>query len=179
MPEPPIPQPLRAVPWLPVSAKSRIGNLKQLRKAAHLTQIQVATKIGVEQSMYSKWERGQTMPDTRFIKGLTVALGCQFADLQIVDSTDSLDSATISAASVGLTKPDLGSVHGKTTVTNRRTGGGHAASASIIRERSLENALRFTLQKLDRSLHEWKGIRRLVNAALNAKPARKAARKTS
>ena len=39
------------------------GRLRAIRKAYHLTQADVASALGVDQSLWSKWERGQRAPD--------------------------------------------------------------------------------------------------------------------
>lgn len=36
--------------------------LKELRKQAHLTQVQIAEKLGIGQSSYADWERGKKKP---------------------------------------------------------------------------------------------------------------------
>ena len=33
--------------------------LKELRKQAHLTQVELASKLGIVQSSYADWERGK------------------------------------------------------------------------------------------------------------------------
>jgi len=39
------------------------GRLRAIRRAYGLTQADVATALGVDQSLWSKWERGQRAPD--------------------------------------------------------------------------------------------------------------------
>jgi len=36
--------------------------LKELRKKAHLTQVELASKLGIVQSSYADWERGKKKP---------------------------------------------------------------------------------------------------------------------
>lgn len=36
--------------------------LKELRKQAHLTQVELASKLGIVQSSYADWERGKKKP---------------------------------------------------------------------------------------------------------------------
>ena len=36
--------------------------LKELRKQAHLTQVELANKLGIVQSSYADWERGKKKP---------------------------------------------------------------------------------------------------------------------
>lgn len=39
--------------------------LKELRKQAHLTQVELASKLGIVQSSYADWERGKKKTHTR------------------------------------------------------------------------------------------------------------------
>lgn len=38
------------------------GRLKELRKEAHLTQVELAKRLGIGQSSYADWERGKKKP---------------------------------------------------------------------------------------------------------------------
>ena len=38
------------------------GRLKELRKEAHLTQVELAKRLGIGQSSYADWERGKKNP---------------------------------------------------------------------------------------------------------------------
>lgn len=50
-------------------------NLKNARKAARLTQAELASKIGITQSGYSDWERGETKIDSASLAKLSEILG--------------------------------------------------------------------------------------------------------
>ena len=47
-----------------------MSNLKRARKAKKLTQAEVAKMVGLTQSGYSDWERGETRIDSRSIEKL-------------------------------------------------------------------------------------------------------------
>ena len=49
-------------------------NLKNARKAARLTQAELASKIGITQSGYSDWERGETKIDSASLAKLSEIL---------------------------------------------------------------------------------------------------------
>ena len=51
------------------------------RKAAKLTQLQVAEKLGITDKAISKWERGLTMPDTSIMLELCDILGISVNEL--------------------------------------------------------------------------------------------------
>lgn len=55
--------------------------IRELRKAAGLTQAKFAEAMGVTQSTVSQWESGQVLPDTAKIPKLAKVLGCSVADL--------------------------------------------------------------------------------------------------
>ena len=45
-------------------------NLKNIRKEKHLTQKQVALKLGVVESCYANWEQGRTEPSIEMLRKL-------------------------------------------------------------------------------------------------------------
>lgn len=49
-------------------------NLRRLREAAGLTQIELSEKIGVKQGSYSAWERGEAMPSVANLLRLCAVL---------------------------------------------------------------------------------------------------------
>ncbi|MGI6151208.1 MAG: helix-turn-helix domain-containing protein [Christensenellales bacterium] len=51
------------------------GNISRMRKAANLTQMELADRMGVSFQAVSNWERGQTMPDISRLSELAHALG--------------------------------------------------------------------------------------------------------
>jgi len=50
------------------------GNISRMRKAANLTQMELADRLGVSFQAVSNWERGQTMPDISRLSELAAAL---------------------------------------------------------------------------------------------------------
>lgn len=59
------------------------------RRAAGLTQVEVAKRVGVAQSTYSKWETGESDMQAIHIRPLAMALGL---GIEAVVPTNSLDS---------------------------------------------------------------------------------------
>ena len=51
------------------------GNISRYRKAAGLTQEALAKRLGITFQAVSKWETGQTVPDTVLLPTLAGALG--------------------------------------------------------------------------------------------------------
>lgn len=56
-------------------------NLKSLRKAANLTQDQVARRLGITSQAISRWENNHTEPDMAACADLCLILGCTLDDL--------------------------------------------------------------------------------------------------
>ena len=58
------------------------GNtIKQLRESRHLTQLQLAERIGVSSKTVSKWETGKGLPDISLLQPLAWALGISVIEL--------------------------------------------------------------------------------------------------
>ena len=58
------------------------GNtIKQLREARHLTQTELAEKIGVSSKTISKWETAKGLPDISLLQPLAQALGISVIEL--------------------------------------------------------------------------------------------------
>ena len=55
--------------------------IRELRKAAKLTQTDVAKATGVTQPAVVAWEKQQAQPRSRKIPIIAKALGCEIADL--------------------------------------------------------------------------------------------------
>lgn len=55
--------------------------LKQLRKAANLSQKEAAKKIGVVQSTVSMWETGRTKPETQILPIIANVYNCSVSKL--------------------------------------------------------------------------------------------------
>lgn len=57
------------------------NNLLELRTENNLTQQQIADKLGIQRSTYTKWETGVSEPSLIFIKMLTEILSTDFNTL--------------------------------------------------------------------------------------------------
>ena len=55
--------------------------IKQLRESRHLTQAELAEKIGVSSKTVSKWETGKGLPDISLLQPLAQALGISVIEL--------------------------------------------------------------------------------------------------
>lgn len=55
--------------------------IKSLREAAKLTQVQLADKLGVLSTTVSNWETGVALPKTIILPQLAEILGCTIDDL--------------------------------------------------------------------------------------------------
>lgn len=56
-------------------------NIKKLRIAAGLTQVQFAKKLNVDQSTVSLWESGKSKPQRKLHKKMAKLLGCTVDEL--------------------------------------------------------------------------------------------------
>lgn len=56
-------------------------NLRDLRRQAKKTQMEVAERTGVSQPTYSTWETGRFLPNSKFLPALAAALHCTIDDL--------------------------------------------------------------------------------------------------
>ena len=63
-------------------------NIRDLRKSAGLTQVQLAEKVGVAQATVAEWERGDYYPRASIIPALAAALGCAVNDLYATEKSD-------------------------------------------------------------------------------------------
>lgn len=61
-------------------------NLIQLRKYYHLTQEQLAEKVGITRQAIAKWESGETMPDLEKSRILAEIFGVSLDDLANYES---------------------------------------------------------------------------------------------
>lgn len=61
-------------------------NIKKYRKLAHLTQVQLAEKIGKSESTIRKYEANNVKPDFSVLDDIANVLGCTLIDL--VNDTD-------------------------------------------------------------------------------------------
>ncbi len=72
------------------------GNISRMRKAANLTQMELADRMGVSFQAVSNWERGQTMPDISRLPELSEALGVtvdEILDRQTANLLEKLEKA--------------------------------------------------------------------------------------
>ena len=83
----------------------RGGQVAVLRRAARLTQADVASRLDVAQSRISAWESGLEQPQARHLKALAAALRVDAVELLEVDPTDPPLAALRAAA--GLTVADV------------------------------------------------------------------------
>lgn len=61
--------------------------LRELRKAAGLTQTQVAEKVGVTQGTVAEWENGGCYPSVTKLPELARAFNCTVGDLYEADAS--------------------------------------------------------------------------------------------
>lgn len=69
-----------------------MDELKRLREAAGLSQVQLALRLGVSQSTVANWERGFRAPQARHLIKLANILGCS-VDALLGLNTQSADAA--------------------------------------------------------------------------------------
>jgi|Deesub1362A_J573_1020465.scaffolds.fasta_scaffold00385_3 HTH-type transcriptional regulator/antitoxin HipB len=55
--------------------------LKEARLRVGLSQEEVARRVGCSVRTYARWERGETMPQTRYLQALARVLGVTVDDL--------------------------------------------------------------------------------------------------
>lgn len=58
-----------------------VMRIRRLRKAAGMTQTQLATKLGLSQNSLSQWETEVVLPRTRDLPQLAEVLGCTIDEL--------------------------------------------------------------------------------------------------
>lgn len=68
------------------------NNIKKLREVCNLTQIELATMIGVSDKTVSSWEINRTEPKIDMIEKISIALNCKKTD---IIGTDTLDTEEI------------------------------------------------------------------------------------
>lgn len=62
--------------------------LKMLRAGANLTQEQIAEKLGISPSTWSKWENGKTFPDVADIIKIEKLFNISYSDINfLIDNT--------------------------------------------------------------------------------------------
>lgn len=55
--------------------------LKEVRKKAGLTQVELAEKVGCSQVCVARWEKGTNDPSLKMAKALAEALKCKIDDI--------------------------------------------------------------------------------------------------
>ena len=68
-------------------------NLLTLRKMRHMTQEEIAEKVGVSRQSVAKWESGETVPDLDKCKMLAELFEVSLDDLANYESADSMGMA--------------------------------------------------------------------------------------
>lgn len=63
-----------------------IMRIRELREAANLTQVQLATEMGVQQNSVSTWEKEIALPKARDLPLLAHILGVRIDDLYAPDA---------------------------------------------------------------------------------------------
>lgn len=56
-------------------------NLRSLREQRHMTQGELAERLGVGRTTVTMWEIGATMPPTKYLLAIAEALGCTVDEL--------------------------------------------------------------------------------------------------
>jgi transcriptional regulator with XRE-family HTH domain len=65
----------------PPKGGDKVNNLAIYRKAAGLTQQQLADKLGVKRTALTNWETGVNITPTTYLLRLSEILGCTIEDL--------------------------------------------------------------------------------------------------
>lgn len=69
--------------------------LKNLRKQAHLTQVDVAEKLGISQPAYASWERGVKKPTQENLVKIAKLFNASIDILVSNDKTDDVDLSEV------------------------------------------------------------------------------------
>ena len=69
--------------------------LKNLRKQAHLTQVDVAEKLGISQPAYASWERGVKKPTQENLVKIAKLFNASIDTLVSNDKTDDIDLSEV------------------------------------------------------------------------------------
>jgi len=85
------------------------SNIKKLRKKAHLTQEQLAEKIGVERVTIVRYETGIFKPSNKYLMMLANVFGCTTDYLNGISGPDN-ESSIINARNLTMV-PIYGTIH--------------------------------------------------------------------
>lgn len=55
--------------------------IRELRRNADMTQVELANSVGVKQSTVAEWERGTSLPTASKLPALAASLGCTIDEL--------------------------------------------------------------------------------------------------
>ncbi|WP_073687224.1 helix-turn-helix domain-containing protein [Streptococcus salivarius] len=69
--------------------------LKELRKKANLTQVEVAEKLGISQPAYASWERGVKKPTQENLVKIAKLFNASIDTLVSNDKTDGIDLSEV------------------------------------------------------------------------------------
>lgn len=58
-----------------------MSNIATLRKARHMTQVELAERLGVSRSALAMWECGENLPPTKYLVQICDVLGCSLDEL--------------------------------------------------------------------------------------------------
>ena len=91
---------LKVTLWTQISMKMEIGDkIRKVREANKLSQKEVALALNMDQSQYSKIEKGKTDPTTATLEKICKALKIEIAELFASENTfkdvDSLDKSLV------------------------------------------------------------------------------------
>lgn len=56
-------------------------DLKRLREERHITQEEMAARLGISRSAVAMWENGQNTPPTKYLVSIAEMLGCTTDEL--------------------------------------------------------------------------------------------------
>ena len=70
-------------------------NIAELRKAASMTQIELATRLNYSDKAVSKWERGESLPDVAVLKRIADLFQVTIDYLVTADHTEPHDARTV------------------------------------------------------------------------------------
>lgn len=69
-----------------------VMRIKELRKQANKTQMQLAAEMQVTQNCVSGWETGVALPRTRQLPDLARVLGCSIDELFVPEPTSPMEA---------------------------------------------------------------------------------------
>lgn len=70
----------------------KVMRIRELREAADMTQVQLATQMGQSQGTISAWEAEVYLPKARQLPALAQSLNCKINDLYVDDGAGLADA---------------------------------------------------------------------------------------